>query len=127
MSRPGSQATPQEYAGHLVGSTAVGAPIDRTPSGTYSIFNIRIKAGGSTLSTCHPPFPIADGIYLVHACRKTVGHIDRHVAFMIRRSIKNAKFDGSDGSVDVTELNFSITKWVWPMMSFPEFNCCGAP
>jgi hypothetical protein len=28
----------------------------------------------------------------------------------------------SEGSLDVTELNFSITKWVWPMMSFPEFN-----
>jgi hypothetical protein len=35
MSRPGCQATPLGYAGHLVGSTAVGAPIDRTPSGTY--------------------------------------------------------------------------------------------
>jgi hypothetical protein len=58
MSRPDCQATPQEYAGHLVGSTAVGAPIDRTPSGTYSIFNIRIKADDSTL-TFHPPFLIA--------------------------------------------------------------------
>ena len=35
MSRLGRQATPPEYAGRLVGSSAAGLPIGRTPSGTY--------------------------------------------------------------------------------------------
>jgi len=41
--------------------------------------------------------------------------------------LKNANFEGSERSVDEAELICSMTKWEWPMMSFPEFNRCGAP
>jgi hypothetical protein len=44
MSRPGCQAIPPEYAGHLVGSSTAGLPIGRTPSGTYIMFEIHLKA-----------------------------------------------------------------------------------
>ena len=38
MSCPGCQATPPEYAGRLMGGSAAGIPIGRTPSETYIMF-----------------------------------------------------------------------------------------
>ena len=38
MPRLGRQATPPEYAEHLVGSSAAGVPISRTPNETYIMF-----------------------------------------------------------------------------------------
>ena len=35
MSRPGFLAAPSGYAGHLVGNSAVGLPVGKTPIETY--------------------------------------------------------------------------------------------